>query len=113
MKKIKKTVLLVFLLAFFSCKKAPIDKGVLSENQMTELLVDLFIYKQMAALSSEIPGLLNTDEIIKKKVFKKHRTTKEQFEKSHGYYFKKNEDYLEIIKKAENRIKELEGKIKK
>ncbi|WP_103327823.1 DUF4296 domain-containing protein [Bacteroidetes bacterium endosymbiont of Geopemphigus sp.] len=106
----KKIFLTGFILVLFSCKKETPSK-ILARDQMKEVLVDLFICKEVALLS-KAENSSREDQLIEEEVFKKHHTNKEQFEKSHKYYLKNNESYLDILIKAQNRVKELQSQHK-
>lgn len=106
----KKIFVISFILVVFSCKKETPSK-VLPKDQMKEVLVDLFIRKEVAFLSKD-ENSSREDRFIEEEVFKKHHITKEQFEKSHEYYLKNNEVYLDILVKAQNHVKELQRQLK-
>ncbi len=74
-----------FLLLLFSCQHSlEKPKDLLSKSEMTEILTDIYLYKQTpdaAPLSKEAAF----DTYVS--IFKQHGTTKEIFQNSFDYYY--------------------------
>lgn len=97
-----------FFYVVFSCQHA-LDKpkNLLSKSEMTDILTDIYLYKQTPdniPMSKEIAF----DTYIT--IFKKHNTTKEIFQDSYTYYYTDGNSMQHIF---DNVIKNLEKKLTK
>lgn len=106
------SVVMVVLLAMVSaCSRRP--SKVLSEKEMTSLLVD--IYKGEGIIEMQ-RGQYYTDSMkqkIKRSVYIKHGVTDEQVDSSYSWYGRHIEDYIKIqddvIAKLEHELEDIAG----
>lgn len=86
---------------FISCSPSR-PRGILSEDKMTDILVDFHLAQGMAEAQSE-----NTDVVRYKyiqAVFKKHRVTEAEFDSSMTYYSGRAEDFTHIYDNVVKRV---------
>ena len=103
------TVLLVLSLA--ACDKTP--GGVMSINEMADLIVDLQLAD--AYIESHTLEFDNDSSmlVIKQSVFKKHGITQEDYDSSMVWYAHNMEDYIKAYDKAVGKLKERYDKLDK
>lgn len=100
MQFINKSVVIVFSLFFFiSCSKGEkkIPQGILKEEKMVELLVDIHLAQAAVNLSNFGQSNLPNDfEKLKKDIYSKHQISKEKFLESFTYYTNHPEKFDKI-----------------
>ncbi len=92
---------LVFSLFFWACTPS-VPSGILSEEKMTDVLVDIHLAQGMAEAQSE-----NTDVARYKyiqAVFQKHRITEAEFDSSMVYYSGRAEKFTFVYNNVVNRV---------
>lgn len=92
---------LVFCLFFWACTPT-VPGGILSEEKMTDVLVDIHLAQGMAEAQSE-----NTDVARYKyiqAVFRKHRITEAEFDSSMVYYSGRAEKFTFVYDNVVNRV---------
>jgi hypothetical protein len=95
--------LLLFIPLFMSCGKTP--GGVLSQNEMADLIVDLQLAE---AYIDSRSGDFQTDsskQVIKQSIFKKHGITQKDYDSSMVWYAHNMEDYVKAYDKAVGKLK--------
>ena len=105
------SLLLLLALSLLSCDKTP--RGVLSVNDMAELIVDLqladaYIENNSAEFETDSSKL-----IIKQSVFKKHGITAQEYDSSLVWYAHNMEDYIKAQDKAVGILKQRYDKLDK
>ncbi|MBR5171065.1 MAG: DUF4296 domain-containing protein [Muribaculaceae bacterium] len=105
------SLLLLLALSLLSCDKTP--RGVLSVNDMADLIVDLqladaYIESNAAEFDSDSSKL-----IIKQSVFKKHGITAQEYDSSLVWYAHNMEDYIKAQDKAVGILKQRYDKLDK
>ncbi len=93
-------------LLLFSCQHAlEKPKDLLSKKEMTEILTDIYLYKQTP---ESIPLSKETAFDTYLSIFKKHKTTKEIFQNSFSYYYADAEAmqhiYDDVIENLEDKL---------
>lgn len=85
---IKKVLVLVVALSFFSCKKQEkIPEDILSKEKMVSLLIDLRIAEgRVATLTLGNDSSLNLFSEIEKSIFDKHEVDSLSYIKSYQHY---------------------------
>jgi len=108
-----KIISLLVILTLFSCFKEKIPEGILPEEKMVPLLVDLHLTEPIHAQRFAL-GLPDSSamEDLYLSFLKKHKVNPKQFEKSVYYYGKHPDQYKEIYNKVLDRLSEMEVKIK-
>lgn len=95
--------LLLFIPLMISCGKTP--GGVLSQNEMADLIVDLQLAEVYIDSRS---GDFQTDsskQVIKQSIFKKHGITQKEYDSSMVWYAHNMEDYVKAYDKAVGKLK--------
>jgi hypothetical protein len=100
-------------MTLFSCFKEKVPKGVLPQEKMVPLLVDLHLTDPLFAQRYTL-GLKDSSamEDLYLSFLKKHKVSQRQFERSVFYYGKHPEQYKEIYNKVLERLNEMEIKVK-
>jgi hypothetical protein len=108
-----KILSLFIILTFFSCFKEKVPKGILPQEKMVPLLVDLHLTEPLYAkrFALGIPDSTAMNDLYLS-FLKKHKVNPKQFEKSVFYYGKHPDQYKEIYNKVLDRLSEMEVKIK-
>lgn len=101
--------LVLFLLT--SCDKTPM--GVLSTNEMADLIVDLQLADAYIDSHSEEFDSDSSMLVIKQSVFKKHGITQEEYDSSLVWYSHNMDDYIKAHDKAIGKLKERYDKLSK
>ena len=104
-------LLAITALLLSSCDRTPI--GVLSTNEMTDLIVDLqladaYIESHRDEFDSDSSML-----VIKQSVFKKHGITQQDYDSSLVWYSHNMDDYIKAHDKAIGKLKERYEKLNK
>lgn len=102
---------LLLILVLSSCGRQP--RGVLSVNEMADLIVDLQIAD--AYIDSDM-GRFDSDSsmmVIKQSVFKKHGISQADYDSSLVWYAHNMEDYNKAYDKAVTKLKERYDKLNK
>lgn len=92
---------LAFTMLFWACTPT-VPSGILSEEKMTDVLVDIHLAQGMAEAQSE-----NTDVARYKNiqaVFQKHRITEAEFDSSMVYYSGRAEKFTFVYNNVVNRV---------
>ncbi len=93
-----------------ACNSKP--KGVLSEDKMAEIMVDLKVGE--AQVDNIYVRSIDTSRIIydhlRQKILKKHKVDTAVYNLSYEYYLRDKEKLLEIIDKSEKIIEALDQK---
>ena len=102
---------LTLLLSLMSCDKTP--RGVLSVNEMADLIVDLqlaeaYMNSHGAEYSSD-----SSMQVMKQSVFMKHGITQQDYDSSMVWYAHNMEDYVKAYDKAAGKLKERYDKLGK
>ena len=94
-------ILLFFLL--LSCGKTP--NGVMSQNEMADLIVDLQLAE--AYIDSHSADFPNDSSklVVKQSIFKKHGITPQDYDSSLVWYTHNMEDYVKAYDKAVGKLK--------
>ena len=103
------SLLLLLVLSLISCDKTP--RGVLSVNDMAELIADLqladaYIENHSSEFENDSSKL-----IIKQSVLKKHGITREEYDTSLVWYAHNMDDYIKAHDKAIGLLKERYDKL--
>ena len=101
--------LLAITLALLSCGRTP--NGVLSVNEMADLIVDLQLadaYIDSHSMEYESDSSML---VMKQSIFKKHGITQEDYDSSLVWYAHNMEDYNKAYDKAVNKLKERYDKL--
>ena len=101
--------LVLFLLT--SCDKTPM--GVLSTNEMADLIVDLQLADAYIDSHTEEFDSDSSMLVIKQSVFKKHGITQEEYDSSLVWYSHNMDDYIKAHDKAIGKLKERYDKLSK
>ena len=104
------SLLLTLALSLLSCDKTP--HGVLSVDDMADLIVDLQIAD--AYIESHIADYPNdsTKLVVKQSIFKKHGITAQEYDSSLVWYAHNMEDYTKAYDKALTTLSKRYEKIK-
>ena len=104
------SLLLTLALSLLSCDKTP--RGVLSVDDMADLIVDLQIAD--AYIESHIADYPNdsTKQVVKQSIFKKHGITSQDYDSSLVWYAHNMEDYTKAYDKALTTLSKRYEKIK-
>jgi len=94
-------LLLLFLLQ--ACSPS-LPSGILDEDEMTDVLVDLHLAQGMAEANPE-NGIDVTRYKYIQAVFRKHRITEAEFDSSMVYYSGRAEDFTQIYNNVVNRVR--------
>jgi len=104
-------LLMVIALTLLSCDKTP--RGVLSQNDMADLIVDLELAEAyIDTHSSEFMGD-SAKQVMKQSVFKKHGITQQDYDSSLVWYAHNMEDYTKAYDKAVGILKKRYEKTEK
>lgn len=103
----KKILCLISLLLVFSCAENSKRPDVLlSENQMAEVLTELYTIQQSHYLSE-----LNQADIDISKmdvgVLQKHGTTAEEFKENYHYYYLQPDKFKDILTRVRDNLEEM------
>ena len=101
-------VLLLFL--FVSCKKQP--EGVLSENRMVDLLVD--VHKSEAVMALNYNKFSNDEKkrAVREAVFMRHNTTQAEFDSSLVWYGNHIDKYMGVYDRVIERLNKENEEVK-
>ncbi|MCR9017213.1 DUF4296 domain-containing protein [Aquiflexum sp. XJ19-11] len=108
-----KIVIMLMLFAGFACNKQKIPEGILSEDKMVEVLIDIHLAE---GLVSSFPIHYDSSRVLypyfENEVFLKHDVTDSVFKKSLEYYmldiktmdriYARTIDSLHVVEKARN-----------
>ncbi len=105
------SLLLMLTLSLLSCDRTP--GGVMSVNQMSDLIVDLQLAE--AYIDSHIGDFQDDSSkmVIKQSIFKKHGITQQDYDSSMVWYAHNMEDYTKAYDKAVGKLKERYDKLDK
>ncbi len=101
-------VALTVALAVISCEKPYNNKpdNLLSESEMTDLLVDLYLNQQLlnfAPPKSDYTLKMAENTLA---ILKEHKIDPHDFEVSYKYYFTNPEEYQEILADVKDKLKD-------
>lgn len=101
------TVLVAFLLvSLLSCEKRP--EGVLSDDEMVDLLADLQLAE--AYYSTSLQGSSHIDrKTLEESVLKKHGVSRSDLDATISYYSRNLDDYVKLYAKAEKKLQSQNG----
>ena len=104
-------LLLALALSLTSCDRTP--NGVLSKNEMANLIVDLELAD--AYIDSHIYDFTDdsSKQVLKQSIFKKHGITQQDYDSSLVWYAHNMEDYTKAYDKAIGKLKERYDKLDK
>ena len=106
-------LMFMLLLLFASCEnRYPKPKGMLSEDKMVDILVDVHLTE--AILLNESSYGANADSLtpyFNARLFHKHQVSRETFERSLSYYTHHPEEMNSMYEKVFNRISPLQGEV--
>lgn len=97
----KKAAAFLLLLLLCSCSPSR-PRGILSEEKMTDVLVDFHLAQGMAETQSERTDITRYKYI--QAVFKKHRITEAEFDSSMIYYSGRAEEFTHIYNNVLTRV---------
>lgn len=102
---VKRTVLVLLIataVGIVSCNKDKLPEGVLDEKAMVELLTEMHTADAYFKVTtgSEYDTLIGEINYTYNQIFKKHGTTKENFEKSMDYYSKNPKKFRAMYEKV-------------
>lgn len=106
---LKLLILFVVALSLLACDKTP--RGVLSVNEMADLIVDLQVAD---AYMEHNMGDFETDSsklILKQSIFKKHGITQQEYDSSLVWYAHNMDDYVKAHDKAVGILKQRYDKL--
>jgi hypothetical protein len=111
---VKKAIVLIFVgLVLYSCDRQRLPKGILEEDKMVELLIDIHLAE---GLVSTFPIHYDSSRVLyplfEKEVFRKHQVPDSVFRRSFEYYMRDTRvmdrlyartiDSLHVIEKSGN-----------
>jgi hypothetical protein len=108
---IKSALALMLALSLLSCDKTP--HGVLSMDDMADLIVDLRLAEAYIENNISDYGTDSSKLVIKQSVFKKHGITQEDYDSSLVWYAHNMDDYIKANDKALEILKKRYDKINK
>ena len=103
--RLRSTAILPMLLLFLllSCGKTP--NGVMSQNKMADLIVDMQLAEAyMESHSADFPND-SSKLVVKQSIFKKHGITPQDYDSSLVWYTHNMEDYVKAYDKAVAKLK--------
>lgn len=101
--------LLLLIPLFMSCGKTP--SGVMSQNEMANLIVDLQLAEAYIESHSEDFQTDSSKQVIKQSIFKKHGITQQEYDSSMVWYAHNMEDYVKAYDKAVGKLKQRYDKL--
>ena len=112
MRKALYHISLMFLLVLsISCDRAP--NGVLSKNDLANLIVDLQMADAYIESHRQDYPNDSTKQVLKQSIFKKHGVTSEEYDSSLVWYSHNMEDYVKAHDMALGKLKERYDKLAK
>lgn len=88
--------LLICFIGFVSCKDDR-PKGILSEDKMTAILIDIYLGEgKVTRLNLKRDSSLIVFKLYEQKIYEKHQVDREAYEKSMSYYYD-HPDEMEVI----------------
>ncbi len=103
--------LLLLCLSLFSCGKTP--GGVLSMNEMADLIADLQLADAYIETHNQEFESDSSKLVIKQSVFKKHGITQQDYDSSLVWYAHNMEDYIKAYDKAAKKLQHRYDKLDK
>ena len=105
------SILMLLALAFSSCDRTP--RGVLSKNEMANLIVDMQLADSyIDSHPADFPND-STKMVLKQSIFKKHGITQQDYDSSLVWYAHNMEDYVKAYDKAVGKLKSKYDKLDK
>lgn len=104
-------IFLLLLLLLMSCGKTP--GGVLSQNEMADLIADLQLADAYIETHSNDFESDSSKMVIKQSVFKKHGITQKDYDSSLVWYAHNMEDYIKAYDKAAKKLQQRYDKLDK
>ena len=101
----------LLLLTLLSCDKTP--GGVMSINDMADLITDLQLAEAYIDSHSSEFDNDSSRQVLKQSIFKKHGITQEDYDSSLVWYAHNMEDYTKAYDKAVGKLKERYDKLEK
>lgn len=94
--------LLFSALLMFACNKNKVPEGIIKEKTMIELLTEMHTADAYFTLITdyECDTMIGEINYTYTQIFKKHGTTKEQFERSLDYYSQNPKKFREMYEKV-------------
>lgn len=105
------SLLLMVALSLLSCDRTP--RGVMSVNDMADLIVDLELAEAYIENNSGDYTDDSSKLVIKQSIFKKHGITQQDYDSSLVWYAHNMEDYTKAYDKAVGKLKERYDKLDK
>lgn len=106
-------ILLFVGVAFFQCKKIekpPVPDPLLSKEQMTNLMVDISLYRSAQALGAISPDDGNQNNI--EAIYPKYGIDSTSFSQNFAYYTADNKSFVEIMEAAKSKLEALQEELK-
>ncbi len=103
--------LVLLALSLLACDKTP--RGVMSINEMADLITDLHLAESY--IESHSPEFPNDSSrmVVKQSIFKKHGITQKDYDSSLVWYAHNMEDYIKAYDKAVGKLKKRYDKLDK
>ena len=103
--------LVLLALSLLACDKTP--RGVMSINEMADLITDLHLAESY--IESHSPEFPNDSSrmVVKQSIFKKHGITQQDYDSSLVWYAHNMEDYIKAYDKAVGKLKKRYDKLDK
>lgn len=103
--------LVLLALSLLACDKTP--RGVMSINEMADLITDLHLAESY--IESHSPEFPNDSSrmVVKQSIFKKHGITQRDYDSSLVWYAHNMEDYIKAYDKAVGKLKKRYDKLDK
>lgn len=101
--------LLLLTALLLSCGKTP--RGVMSQNEMADLIVDLQLAEAYIDTHSNDFVSDSSKQVLKQSIFKKHGITQQNYDTSLVWYAHNMEDYVKAYDKAIGKLKERYDKL--
>ncbi|MDT8347513.1 MAG: DUF4296 domain-containing protein [Flavobacteriaceae bacterium] len=112
-KLFKSSILLLTMLCVFQCKKIekpPIPDPLLSKEQMTQLMVDISLYRSAQALGAISPDDGNQNNI--EAIYPKYGIDSTSFSQNFAYYTADNKSFVQIMETAKSRLEAMQEDLK-
>lgn len=104
-------IVLLLLPWLLSCDRTP--RGVMSMNEMADLIVDLQLADAYIDSHSDSFGSDSSMQVLKQSIFKKHGITQADYDSSMVWYAHNMEEYNKAYDKAVNKLKARYDKLDK
>lgn len=103
--------LLILAVSMLSCDKTP--RGVLSVNDMADLIVDLQLANSYIESNYNDFTTDSSKQVLRQSIFKEHGITQQDYDSSLVWYAHNMEDYVKAYDKAVGKLKDKYEKLQK